>query len=89
MIFGILRLMVVAFFIMLVVYFILSAWSRSVRRGKLEEEWDEEIKQGDREAFIEQGLADYDGSLRRKLIFGVFIVPYLVIGLLVYIVNFQ
>ena len=89
MIFGILRLMVVAFFIMLIVYFILSAWSRSVRRGKLEEEWDEEIKQGDREAFIEQGLADYDGSLRRKLIFGVFIVPYLVIGLLVYIVNFQ
>jgi len=89
MIFGILRLMVVAFVIMLVVYFILSAWSRSVRRGKLAEEWDEEITTGDRDAFIEEGLEEYDSSLRRKLILGVFVVPYLVIGLLVYIVNFQ
>ncbi len=89
MIFGILRLMVIAFAIMLVVYFVLSAWSRSVRRGKLAEEWDEDIATGDRDAFIEEGLEEYDTSLRRKLILGVFVVPYLVIGLLVYIVNFQ
>ena len=89
MIFGIIRLSVIAFIVMLVVYFIRSAWSRSVRRGKLAAEWDEEVRTGDREAFIEQGLTDYDGSLRRKLIFGVFVVPYLVIGVLVYVVNFQ
>ncbi|PTX54383.1 hypothetical protein C8N43_3197 [Litoreibacter ponti] len=89
MILGVLRLMVMAFIIMLVVYFVLSAWSRSVRRGKLAEEWDEEVREGDRDAFIEQGLVEYDGSLRRKLIFGVFVVPYLVIGVLVYVVNFQ
>ena len=89
MIFGIIRLSVIAFIVMLVVYFILSAWSRSVRRGKLAAEWDEEVRTGDREAYIEQGLTDYDGSLRRKLIFGVFVVPYLVIGVLVYVVNFQ
>nr|WP_090220402.1 hypothetical protein [Litoreibacter janthinus] len=87
--FGIIRLSVIAFIVMLVVYFILSAWSRSVRRGKLAEEWDEEVRTGDRDAFIEQGLEDYDGSLRRKLILGVFVVPYLVIGVLVYVVNFQ
>ena len=89
MIIGILRLMVMAFVVMLVVYFILSSWSRSVRKGKLAEEWDEGAQTGDRDAFIKAGLAEYDGSLRKKLIFGVFIVPYLVIGLLVYIVNFQ
>jgi Na+/H+ antiporter NhaC len=89
MIFAILRLSVVAFIVMLVVYFILSAWSRSVRRGKLGEEWDEDVREGDRDAFIEQGLEEYDGSLRRKLILGVFVVPYLVIGVLVYVVNFQ
>ncbi len=44
---------------------------------------------GDRDAFIETGLADYDGSLRRKLIFGVFIVPYAVIAVLVYVMNFM
>lgn len=89
MIFGIIRLSVIAFIVMLVVYFVLSAWSRSVRRGKLAEEWDEEVREGDRDAFIEQGLAEYDTSLRRKLIFGVFVVPYLVIAVLVYVVNFQ
>lgn len=77
------------FVAMTVLYFILSWWSRSVRREKLCKEWDEEIKIGDRAAYIEKGLAIYDGSLRRKLIFGVFIVPYLVIGVLIYIVNFQ
>ena len=89
MIFAILRLSVIAFIVMLIVYFILSAWSRSVRRRKLGEEWDEEVREGDRDDFIEQGLEDYDGSLRRKLILGVFVVPYLVIGVLVYVVNFQ
>nr|WP_298360610.1 hypothetical protein [uncultured Litoreibacter sp.] len=86
---GILRLFVLAFIVMLVVYFILSAWSRSVRRGKLRAEWDEEIREGDREAFVEEGLEDYDQSLRRKLILGVFVVPYMVIGILIYVVNFQ
>ena len=89
MIFGLIRLFIMAFVVMLAVYFILSAWSRTVRRDKLGAEWDAEIKTGDREAFIEEGLEDYDGSLRRKLIFGVFVVPYLVIGVLVYLVNFQ
>lgn len=86
---GFLRLGLMAFFVSLVAYFMLSWWSRSVRRGKLEEEWDQEIKTGDRAAFIEEGLEEYDVSLRRKLILGVFVVPYLVIGLLIYIVNFQ
>lgn len=89
MIFGLIRLGAMAFVVMLVVYFVLSAWSRSVRRGKLGAEWDEDVHTGDRDAFIEDGLAEYDHSLRRKLIFGVFIVPYLVIGVLVYVVNFQ
>lgn len=89
MIFGLIRLGAIAFVVMLVVYFALSAWSRSVRRGKLGVEWDEDVRTGDRDAFIEEGLVEYDHSLRRKLIFGVFIVPYLVIGVLVYVVNFQ
>ncbi|SDW09270.1 hypothetical protein [Litoreibacter albidus] len=88
MIFAVLRLSIIAFILMLIVYFFLSAWSRSVRRGKLAEEWDEEVQTGDRDLFIEQGLAEYDTSLRRKLILGVFVVPYLVIGVLVYVVNF-
>lgn len=89
MIIAVLRLGLFMFVAMLVVYFVLSIWSRATRRKKLGAEWDEEIKTGDRTTFIRQGLAEYDGSLRRKLIFGVFIVPYLVVGVLIYVVNFQ
>ena len=89
MIFGLLRLGFFAFLIMLIVYFVVSWWSRSVRRDKLSAEWDKEGMTGDKDAFVEAGLAEYDGSLRRKLIFGVFVVPYLVIGVLVYVINFQ
>lgn len=89
MIFGLLRLGAMAFIVMLLVYFVLSWWSRGVRRDKLEAEWDEDIQTGDKAAFVEEGLEDYEGSLRRKLIFGVFVVPYLVIAVLVYVVNYQ
>lgn len=68
-----------------------SAYSRSVRRERLEEEWDADPK-GDapaREAFIEEGLRDYDRGLRRRLIWLVYIVPALLILALVYFTNYS
>ncbi|MFY0690405.1 MAG: hypothetical protein JXR14_00620 [Paracoccaceae bacterium] len=86
---AIARLGFFAFLVMLLIYFVLSAWSRAVRRRKLADEWDEEGRRGDRAAFIEEGLETYDRSLRRKLIFGVFVIPYVVIGILVYVMNYM
>lgn len=72
-----------------VLYLILSVWSRSVRREKLEEEWDSEIRSGDRDAFIEDGLRDYDRSLRRKLILGVYVIPVLFVLGMIYVMNYR
>ena len=72
-----------------VLYLILSVWSRSVRREKLEEEWDSEIRSGDRDAFIENGLRDYDRSLRRKLILGVYVIPVLFVLGMIYVMNYR
>lgn len=83
------RLLVVGFLVLSVVYICLSLYSRAVRRDKLEREWDEEIQTGDREAFVQAGLRDYDGSLRRKLILGVYIVPLTVISVIIYLTNFH
>ncbi|MCR9109603.1 hypothetical protein [Marivita sp. XM-24bin2] len=83
------RLLVIGFLVLSVVYICLSLYSRAVRRDKLEKEWDEEIQQGDREAFVEAGLRDYDVSLRRKLILGVYIVPLTVISVIIYLTNFH
>ena len=79
----------VALAVLTVIYFIISAWSRSVRKEKLEEEWDQEIREGNRDSFIEQGLEEYDRSLRRKLILGVYVIPLVFILVMIYVVNFM
>ena len=82
------RLIVVGFVILTIIYVCLSLYSRSVRRGKLEEDWIEEGRPGDQESYVEAGLKDYDGSLRRKLILGVYVVPVGVVTLIIYLTNF-
>ena len=83
------RLLVLGFVVCTIVYICLSLYSRSVRRGKLNKQWEEDGRQGDRESFVSQGLEDYDGSLRRKLILGVYIVPVCLVTLIVYLTNFH
>lgn len=88
MIFALGRLIVLVFLLSTVVYIVMSLYSRSVRKGKLEREFDEEIKTGDRDAFIEKGLEEYSQSLRRQLILLVYVVPLIVIFVIFYLVNF-
>lgn len=86
--FALARLLVIAFIVLTIVYVGLSFYSRSVRRRKLWEEWDNEGHTGDRDAFVDQGLKDYDNSLRRKLILGVYVVPLVLVAVIVYLTNF-
>jgi Ca2+/Na+ antiporter len=79
----------IAFAVLTAIYVIVSIWSRSVRREKLENEWDEGAHDGDRDAFIQAGLRDYDRSLRRKLILGIYVVPLALVLVLVYVTNFM
>ena len=87
--FAILRAAFMLFLVLTVFYVCLSLYSRSVRKEKLEREWDEEIREGDRDAFVRAGLLEYRNSLRRKLILGVYIVPLILAGGILYIVNFM
>jgi hypothetical protein len=74
--------------ILTIIYLILSVWSRSVRREHLEEEWDSEIRTGDRDAFIKDGLREYDRSLTPKLILGVYVIPVLFVVGMIYVMNY-
>ncbi|MFW2543147.1 hypothetical protein ACN2XU_10930 [Primorskyibacter sp. 2E107] len=87
--FALIQLLVVGFAALTVVYVALSIWSRRVRRARLINEWNDEGREGDRDTYVEDGLRDYDGSLRRKLILGVYVVPILVIGTIIYLTNFH
>ncbi len=83
------RLLVIGFIVLTVIYISLSLYSRSVRRGKLKTWWEEEGRPGDLDSYVEQGLRDYDGSLRRKLILGVYVVPICLVTLIIYLTNFH
>ncbi len=85
---GFIRLFFLTFVVLTVIYVCVSIWSRSVRRGKLIRQWQEEGAQGDRDAFVKDGLEDYDGSLRRRLILAVYIIPMVIVGTIIYIVNY-
>lgn len=89
---GFLRLMAFWAVFSAIAYWVLLIYSRSLRREALEKEWDanppvDSITEG-RDAFIEQGMADYEGSLRRKLLWGVIVLPFFAIAVLIYLVNY-
>lgn len=87
--FGALRLVLILLVLQTIAYVALSLYSRGVRRRKLESWWDERGKTGDKAAFVDRGLHVYDTSFRRKLILGVYVVPWIAIGALIYIVNYM
>ena len=82
------RLLVFGFVALSVVYVAVSIYSRSVRRERLEKQWDAAQGPGERAAFIAAGMESYQKSLRRRLIWLVYIVPTMVISALVYLLNY-
>lgn len=91
---ALIRLAVIGLVVLTVIYVVVSLYSRSVRREKLEGWADERIAEGrleesERDAFIEEGMRDYEHSLRKKLILGVYVVPIIAVIILVYVTNFM
>lgn len=86
--FALARLAFFGFIVLTILYIGVSIYSRLVRRSKLAKQWQEEGGVGDRDAFIREGLEDYDDSFRRKLILLIYIVPVVLVAVTVYLVNF-
>lgn len=81
---GFVRLTIVGLIVMTAAYFLISLYSRSVRREKLEKRWAAEnpdaTDMAAREAYVEQGMAEYHASLRPKLILLVYVIPVIVVA---------
>ncbi|MDP3958848.1 MAG: hypothetical protein Q8Q26_02000 [Pseudorhodobacter sp.] len=84
---GLVYLVVFGFLGLTVVYLLVSVYSRSVRREKLEKRFDAGDGEGDRDAYIEAGMKAYQHGLRRRLIWLVYIIPMVVVGVTIYFVN--
>jgi hypothetical protein len=86
------RLLIVGFIALTVVYLCLAMYSRSERRRKLRDEWNAGSlagkPPGEYDTFMERGMADYETSLRRKLIWGVYVIPCILIIVTLYVTNY-
>lgn len=72
-----------------VIYWLLSIYFRSVERERLEKDYDRGGIEGTRDGHVARGLAEYERSLRRRLIGLVFVIPTAVVAALVWILNFS
>ena len=88
---GFIRLVIFGFIGLTVVYFSVSIYSRSVRKERLENEFDanhpDSGAPGARDAFVSEGLQSYDASIRPKLIGLIYVVPTVVIGTIIVMIN--
>lgn len=89
---ALLRLILVGFVALSIVYICLSMYSRSERRRKLREEWNAGSlagkPPGDYDDFMARGMAEYETSLRKKLIWGVYVIPCVLILVTLYVTNY-
>lgn len=86
---AILRLVFFGFIGLTVVYWLVAIYSRSVRRERLEKEFDAGDVEGVRDDYIKAGLDEYEHGLRRKLIVLVYIIPAAIVAVTVYYVDYQ
>ena len=88
---GFIKLVVFGFVGLTIIYFSVSLYSRSVRKERLEDEFDADHPDGGapgaRDAFVSDGLKEYDASIRPKLIGLVYVLPTIAIGAIVYMIN--
>ena len=71
-----------------VVFACLHLWFRAGERDRLEAEWEAERPPLPRHTHVEIGLAAYAPRLRRRLVWGVYIVPIVAIGALVWWLDY-
>ena len=90
--FGIVLKIIIIFLILTVAYAILNFTTRIKQRANLEAEYktQSELRQmsEEKEVFVARGMKKYARSYKPKLILGVYIIPGLIIGFLIYLAQF-
>lgn len=84
---GFIRPLVVFFLVLIVVHLVVRVWLRLRERRRLAEEWEAGDRLGDREAFMADGMADYDRSLRKRLLWLTIVGPMAALAALLYVLN--
>lgn len=87
-----LRLFVFGFLALSVFYILMFIWLRSLRRERLEKEWDGgdalPLDGEGRDAYIERGMAGFGRSLAVRLLWLIYVIPLVALSVVIYIVNY-
>lgn len=70
------------------VYVALLWYFRTEKRVKLEREWEETGRPGNRETYIAEGMRQFEHSLKRRLLWLVYIIPVTTVAVMIYITNY-
>ena len=88
---ALIRLVVVGFVVLSIIYIAVSIYSRSLRREKLENSWAEENPGSDDEAardtYIKDGMDAYQRGIRPKLLLLIYVVPAVLVAIALVVTN--
>jgi hypothetical protein len=88
MIGGWLRMALLGFVLLTLLYWLVSVYARSLRREALERAWQDGDHSEDRAQFVEDGLRAYRKSLQPRLLLLIYVVPAVVVPAIVYVLNY-
>ena len=94
MLFGWLRLAFFGLIGLTIIYFLVGIYARSVRREALEKQWDSDpANEGglpaDRAIFVENGMAQYEKGLKKRLLLLIYILPVAAVIATAYVINWS
>ena len=87
MFFALGRLLLVLLVVSTIAYVSLWFYLRASQRERLEQEWEQEGRPGNRDIYVNEGLDRDRLALQRKLLLGVYVVPAVLLTAVVYFAN--
>lgn len=81
------RFMGMALIALSIVFVSLWFYARTAKSEKLKAQWDSNQGPGRRESYLKAEMAAYEGTLKRKLIWGVYVIPSCLLAALIYVTN--
>ena len=84
---GFLRVLLLLLAVLVALYLVLSVTLRLRERQRLAQEWEGGDRLVDRDIHMQTGMADYDRSLRKRLLWLVIVGPMAGFLLLLYLLN--
>lgn len=85
---GWIRNIIIIFAILSAVYALLTVTANIRQRQKLRSEYHGETEIESKEAFVERGLRQYNRSIRPKMLLGIYFIPMVIMGLLIWLAQY-